>query len=186
MVLQCSGCRKDITVPSGTTQPAMPPRASSTHRLKSYKYTAMDANGKEVTGTLEAENQANAHGRIRELGYFPTNIVEATVIASAKTISSGNTAPVSSKKCPSCQHPVEIGDVICVNCGLNFKTGTKLASDVDTESDVGAGSTSQSAGVGQTKNCPFCAEEILATAIKCRHCGSMLTYGSQPSRVWRA
>ena len=26
-----------------------------------------------------------------------------------------------------------------------------------------------------TQKCPFCAEEILATAIKCKHCGSTLT-----------
>lgn len=25
-----------------------------------------------------------------------------------------------------------------------------------------------------TKNCPFCAEEIQAAALKCKHCGSML------------
>ncbi len=26
----------------------------------------------------------------------------------------------------------------------------------------------------ETKNCPYCAEEVLAAAIKCKHCGSEL------------
>lgn len=31
----------------------------------------------------------------------------------------------------------------------------------------------------QTKQCPFCAEEILASAAKCKHCGSMLPETNQ-------
>ena len=45
--------------------------------MPKFDYAAMDSKGKDVTGTLEAENQAAAHGRIREMGYFPTDIVEA-------------------------------------------------------------------------------------------------------------
>ena len=45
--------------------------------MPKFDYVAMDSKGKEVTGTLEAENQTTVHGRIRELGYFPTSIVEA-------------------------------------------------------------------------------------------------------------
>ena len=33
-----------------------------------------------------------------------------------------------------------------------------------------------------TKPCPYCAEEIAATAIKCKHCGSMLVGGSSPQK----
>jgi serine/threonine protein kinase len=32
-----------------------------------------------------------------------------------------------------------------------------------------------------TKLCPYCSEEILETAIKCKHCGSMLT--NDPSLI---
>lgn len=36
--------------------------------------------------------------------------------------------------------------------------------------------TSQSAPIaGQTKKCPYCAEEVMLGAIKCKHCGSSIT-----------
>jgi phage shock protein PspC (stress-responsive transcriptional regulator) len=36
-----------------------------------------------------------------------------------------------------------------------------------------------------TRQCPYCAEEIRAEAVKCRYCGSMLEAGSALTRPWR-
>jgi len=41
-----------------------------------YSYVALNSEGKEVKGTLEAENPTLAAARIREMGYFPTRIKE--------------------------------------------------------------------------------------------------------------
>ena len=35
----------------------------------------------------------------------------------------------------------------------------------------------------KTKKCPFCGEEILAVAVKCRHCQSMLDGSNQSKNV---
>lgn len=34
-----------------------------------------------------------------------------------------------------------------------------------------------------TRRCPFCAEEILAAAVKCKHCGSDLSFGQTPATI---
>jgi predicted RNA-binding Zn-ribbon protein involved in translation (DUF1610 family) len=34
-----------------------------------------------------------------------------------------------------------------------------------------------------TKSCPSCAEQVLAVAKKCRHCGEFFDDGDKPSRV---
>ena len=44
--------------------------------MPKYSYVAMDSRGKETKGTLEVANQNEAIGRIKEMGYFPTKVVE--------------------------------------------------------------------------------------------------------------
>jgi type IV pilus assembly protein PilC len=42
-----------------------------------YNYVALDTNGKETKGTIEVASQNEAIGRVKEMGLFPTKIVEA-------------------------------------------------------------------------------------------------------------
>lgn len=51
--------------------------------MPTFVYIASDAKGKETRGTVDAENQNAAIGRLREKGLFPTQIAEAT--AAGKT-----------------------------------------------------------------------------------------------------
>jgi len=44
--------------------------------MPKYNYVAMDSNGKETKGTLEVASQNEAIGRVKEMGLFPTKIVE--------------------------------------------------------------------------------------------------------------
>jgi type IV pilus assembly protein PilC len=46
--------------------------------MPKYNYVAMDTKGKEITGVLETDNATTAVSRIREMGYFPTNVTEVT------------------------------------------------------------------------------------------------------------
>ena len=50
-----------------------------------YTYTAMDRMGKEVAGSLEAETAALAVSQVRDLGYFPTRVVEKRAAAGRTT-----------------------------------------------------------------------------------------------------
>src|SRR5436305_7390205 len=45
--------------------------------MPKFNYVAMDSRGKETKGTLEVTNQNEAIGRIKEMGFFPTKVVEA-------------------------------------------------------------------------------------------------------------
>lgn len=45
--------------------------------MPKFSYVAMDSRGKETKGTLEVGNQNEAISRLKEMGYFPTKVVEA-------------------------------------------------------------------------------------------------------------
>src|SRR5580765_1482217 len=44
--------------------------------MPKFNYVAMDQHGKETKGTLEVASQNEAIGRVKEMGLFPTKIVE--------------------------------------------------------------------------------------------------------------
>ncbi|HAV61218.1 MAG TPA: pilus assembly protein PilC [Verrucomicrobiales bacterium] len=44
--------------------------------MPKYSYVAMDSRGKETKGVLEVSNQNEAINRLKEMGYFPTKVVE--------------------------------------------------------------------------------------------------------------
>jgi type II secretory pathway component PulF len=45
--------------------------------MTTYKYSAMDAQGKEHKGLIDGENESDANARLKEQGLFPTSINKA-------------------------------------------------------------------------------------------------------------
>src|ERR1035441_4093136 len=65
--------------------------------MPKFSYVAMDSRGKETKGTLEVANQNEAIGRIKEMGFFPTKVVEdkAAPAAAAKKTAKGKKGGVN-------------------------------------------------------------------------------------------
>ena len=55
--------------------------------MAKFKYTAIDANGKQKTGTVEAASQDEASSKLSASGLMPTKIVDAGSSAPAKAAS---------------------------------------------------------------------------------------------------
>ena len=62
--------------------------------MPKFNYVAMDAHGKETKGTLEVASQNEAIGRVKEMGLFPTKIVE---IEKVKEKADKKAAPAAGK-----------------------------------------------------------------------------------------
>ncbi|HAB15089.1 MAG TPA: type II secretion system F family protein [Verrucomicrobiota bacterium] len=52
--------------------------------MPKFQYVAMDSRGKEQKGVLEVASQADAINRLKEMGYFPTKVMEAEKPKAAK------------------------------------------------------------------------------------------------------
>ena len=52
--------------------------------MPKFNYVAMDSRGKETKGTLEVNSQSEAINRLKEMGFFPTKVMEAEKPKDAK------------------------------------------------------------------------------------------------------
>ncbi|HTV76054.1 MAG TPA: type II secretion system F family protein, partial [Candidatus Baltobacteraceae bacterium] len=65
--------------------------------MPKYDYVALDSRGKETKGSIEVASQNEAIGRVKEMGLFPTKIIEAEKI---KEKSAGKKAKGKAPKVP--------------------------------------------------------------------------------------
>src|SRR5882762_10464800 len=66
--------------------------------MPKYNYVAMDGRGKETKGTLEVASQNEAIGRVKEMGLFPTKIVEIEKVKEKGEAQKGKPAAKARKK----------------------------------------------------------------------------------------
>jgi len=69
--------------------------------MPKFSYVALDTRGKEISGVLESENTTAAVSRIREMGYFPTNVAEADKAPAKKGAKTPGASAPGGGKAPS-------------------------------------------------------------------------------------
>jgi type IV pilus assembly protein PilC len=65
--------------------------------MPKYDYVALDQKGNETKGSIEGASQNEAIGRVKEMGFFPTKIVEAGAVADKKSAAKKAKAKVPAK-----------------------------------------------------------------------------------------
>jgi type IV pilus assembly protein PilC len=65
--------------------------------MPKYDYVALDQKGNETKGSIEGASQNEAIGRVKDMGFFPTKIVEADKVQDKKVAGKKAKAKVSAK-----------------------------------------------------------------------------------------
>jgi len=87
--------------------------------MPKYSYVAMDNQGQETKGTLEVGSQNEAIGRVKEMGLFPTKVVEVKERERAKPDKKAGGKPKAAKKSRS-------GNINIKIPGLSGKVKSKV------------------------------------------------------------
>ncbi|MBK9140531.1 MAG: type II secretion system F family protein [Verrucomicrobia bacterium] len=61
--------------------------------MPKFNYVAMDSRGKETRGTIEGASVTEAAGRVKEMGFFPTKVIEAEKVKEKADKKKGPAAP---------------------------------------------------------------------------------------------
>lgn len=80
--------------------------------------------------------------------------------------------------CTQCGQPIQDGGLFCGACGTPSPAATAASPGVVTTAPGPA-----AAPATGTKACPFCGEQIMQVAVRCRHCSSDLTARPGPGGI---
>jgi predicted amidophosphoribosyltransferase len=83
------------------------------------------------------------------------------------------------ERCPYCDGVVDRTDKECPHCKRRLTGRALLENPPAIVRAAEARQAAVNASVG-TRKCPFCAEEIQAAAIVCKHCGRNLSVQAKP------
>jgi hypothetical protein len=149
---------------------------------------AAGADNQSSEGSVSARNKHKVHSRMATLIFFWCLFGLWSAVVASNRGAAGTGwflagfllgplgviwAYTLGKRCPRCASKASLQASACPHCGNSFlfeekRTGGVVLREPEVEVERSGISSSDS------RRCPYCAEMILAAAIKCRYCHSEL------------